>query len=71
MKTFNDIDIALLPVSGTYVMTADEATKAVLDIRPKVAIPMHYNSIVGTRKDADKFAISLKGKIEVTILNEK
>ncbi|RJQ54811.1 MAG: MBL fold metallo-hydrolase [Nitrospiraceae bacterium] len=70
MKTFR-ADIALLPVSGTYVMTADEAVKAALDIKPKIAIPMHYNSIVGTEKDAIKFADGLKGKIEVKILKEE
>jgi L-ascorbate metabolism protein UlaG (beta-lactamase superfamily) len=71
MKTFNNIDIALLPVSGTYVMTAEEAVKAALDIRPKVAIPMHYGSIVGDENDAKCFADTLKGKIEVVILNEE
>ncbi len=64
-------DIALLPVSGTYVMTADEAAEAALDIKPKVAIPMHYASIVGTEEDARKFAEKLKGKIEVIILPEE
>jgi len=64
-------DIALLPVSGTYVMTADEAVKAALDIKPKIAIPMHYGSIVGTRDDAKRFADGLKGKIEVVILQEE
>jgi L-ascorbate metabolism protein UlaG (beta-lactamase superfamily) len=59
-------DIALLPVSGTYVMTADEAIDAVQKIKPKVAIPMHYGTIVGSEKDAQKF----KGaaKTEVVIL---
>ncbi|RJQ20050.1 MAG: MBL fold metallo-hydrolase [Nitrospiraceae bacterium] len=70
MKTFK-ADIALLPVSGTYVMTAEEAVNAALDIKPKIAIPMHYNSIVGTEKDADRFAEGLKGKIEVKILKEE
>lgn len=64
-------DIALLPVSGTYVMTADEAVQAALDIKPKVAIPMHYGSIVGTKDDAQKFAEKLKGKIDVVILPEE
>ena len=52
-----DPDIALVPVSGTYVMTAEEAAKAVNElIRPKKAvIPMHYNAIVGTEEDAKKF----------------
>ncbi len=70
MKTFK-ADIALLPVSGTYVMTAGEAVKAALDIKPKIAIPMHYNSIVGTEDDAKRFADGLKGKIEVKILKEE
>jgi len=61
-------DIALLPVSGTYVMTADEAVSAALTIKPQIAIPMHYGSIVGSEKDAEKFAKALEGKIEVIIL---
>ena len=64
-------DIALLPVSGTYVMTADEAARAALDINPKTAIPMHYGSIVGTKKDALEFEKKLKGKIAVVILEEE
>jgi len=64
-------DIALLPVSGTYVMTADEAVQAALDIKPKTAIPMHYGSIVGSADDAKQFAEKLKGKITVEILPEE
>ena len=70
MKTF-DVDIALLPVSGTYVMTAEEAVRAALDIKPKIAIPMHYNSIVGTEEDAERFAKGLKGKVEVRLLKQE
>ena len=70
MKNFK-ADIALLPVSGTYVMTADEAVQAALDIHPKIAIPMHYNSIVGTQDDAKKFAEQLEGKVKVVILQEE
>ena len=70
MKGFK-VDIALLPVSGTYVMTAEEAVKAALDINPGVAVPMHYNSIVGSVDDAKKFAEALKGKVEVMVLNEE
>ena len=62
------VDIALLPVSGTYVMTADQAVEAALAIQPKLAIPMHYGAIVGDDKDALAFKESLKGKINVLIL---
>ena len=64
-------DIALLPVSGTYVMTAEEAAKAALDIKPKTAIPMHYGSIVGSKDDAIRFADLLKGKVDVRVLPEE
>ncbi|HET6514488.1 MAG TPA: MBL fold metallo-hydrolase [Thermodesulfovibrionales bacterium] len=70
MKTFK-ADIALLPVSGTYVMTADEAIQAALDIKPKIAIPMHYGSLVGSKSDARRFAEGLKGKVEVIVLHEE
>lgn len=70
MKNYK-ADIALLPVSGTYVMTAEEAVQAALAIKPKIAVPMHYNSIVGTKDDAKRFADGLKGKIEVRVLKEE
>lgn len=66
-----DCDVALLPVSGTYVMTAEEAVRAALDIKPRVAIPMHYGSIVGDENDARRFRKALEGKIEVVILEEE
>ncbi|MFQ5864459.1 MAG: MBL fold metallo-hydrolase [bacterium] len=50
-------DIALLPVSGTYVMTAEEAAEAAKKINPKLCIPMHYGEIVGTVKDAHQFKV--------------
>jgi L-ascorbate metabolism protein UlaG (beta-lactamase superfamily) len=48
-------DVALLPVSGTYVMTADEAAAAAADIKPRVAVPMHYGDIVGGAADVQRF----------------
>jgi L-ascorbate metabolism protein UlaG (beta-lactamase superfamily) len=62
------VDIALLPVSGTYVMTAVEAAEAARLIKPKVAIPMHYGSIVGSLNDTLNFKKSLEGFCEVVIL---
>ncbi|MEK6928376.1 MAG: MBL fold metallo-hydrolase [Nanoarchaeota archaeon] len=54
-KHENDF-IALLPVSGTYVMTAEEAAEAAVLIKPSVAIPMHYGAgVAGTREDAENF----------------
>jgi L-ascorbate metabolism protein UlaG (beta-lactamase superfamily) len=55
-------DFALVPVSGTYVMTAEEAAKATNEIiKPsKIAIPMHYGTIVGSKEDADRFKTLVK-----------
>lgn len=48
-------DVFFVPVSGTYVMTAKEAANAVNAVQPKLAIPMHYGSIVGSKYDAESF----------------
>lgn len=48
-------DVALVPVGGTYTMTAKEAAKLINEIRPLVVIPTHYGSIVGKPEDADVF----------------
>ena len=69
MKEFK-VDVALLPVSGTYVMRADQAAEAALAINPKVAIPMHYDAIVGNKKDALAFKKALEGRIDVRILEK-
>lgn len=55
MSQLKNIDVALMAVSGTYVMTAEEAAKAVASFEPVLAIPMHYGSIVGDRDDAERF----------------
>lgn len=64
-------DVALLPVSGTYVMTAEEAAKAAQSIKPRVAVPMHYGDeeVVGTAADAKLFKkLCEQAGIEVAIL---
>ena len=57
-----EVDIALLPVSGTYVMTADEAIEAANTFKPGTVIPMHFGDIIGSEKDAQKFKAGFKGK---------
>lgn len=56
------VDVAFLPVSGTYVMTPSEAVSAAKTIKPKIVIPMHFGSIVGSIKDAEEFAKKFSGK---------
>lgn len=67
-----DIDIALLPVSGTYVMTPEEAASAAAVINPKVAIPMHWGAIVAGKREAEKFKKLVEDKgIEAIILEKE
>ncbi|MBI2107127.1 MBL fold metallo-hydrolase [Candidatus Woesearchaeota archaeon] len=70
MNDIKDIDVALLPVSGTYVMNAEEAFNAVKSINPNVAIPMHYGDIVGDLKDAEKFKALASKYCSVEILGK-
>lgn len=62
-------DVALLPVSGTYVMTAKEAAEAANALQPKLAIPMHYGAIVGSEEDAKRF--KELAKVDVQILTKE
>jgi L-ascorbate metabolism protein UlaG (beta-lactamase superfamily) len=56
MDQVTGVDVALLPVSGTYVMTAEEAAEAARRIQPRLAVPMHWGADIGTRADAERFA---------------
>jgi len=56
-------DVALLPVSGTYVMTAEEAAAAARTLKPKIVVPMHYGSGIGTADDGRHFAEFYGGEV--------
>lgn len=44
MHNLSDIDIAFLPIGGTYVMDIEEACQATKIINPKIVIPMHQSN---------------------------
>ena len=60
-------DIAFVPVGGTYTMNFKEAAELVNEIKPKVAVPIHYGSIVGTNEDAINFQKLLNPEIKCKI----
>ncbi len=60
-------DIALVPIGGTYTMDAKKAAELINILRPEVAIPTHYGSIVGKRSDAEVFASHVKPPVKVEI----
>jgi L-ascorbate metabolism protein UlaG (beta-lactamase superfamily) len=63
------VDVALLPVGGEYTMNAEEAAAAANKIKPKIAVPMHYGSIIGSKEDAEEF--SKQCECEVRILGKE
>ncbi len=70
-----ECDVAFVPVGGTYTMDYKEAAQLINKIRPKIAIPIHYGSIVGSKEDAIAFSKLLDEEIGSKILigeiNEK
>jgi L-ascorbate metabolism protein UlaG (beta-lactamase superfamily) len=68
MASLGNVDIALLPIGGTYTMDEQEAAEAVMVIQPKVVIPIHYG--YGTGGDPQKFASLVGAAARVVILDE-
>jgi L-ascorbate metabolism protein UlaG (beta-lactamase superfamily) len=56
MSGLSDIDVALLPVGGTYTLDPAEAADACGRIAPAMAIPYHWGDVVGSDADAKAFA---------------
>lgn len=56
-------DVALLPVGGTYTMTAQEAAALAQTIHPQAAVPTHYGAIVGEKIDGQRFCQLLPAEI--------
>ena len=56
-------DVALLPVSGIYVMTVEEAVDAARTINPAIVVPMHYGAGIGTAGDGQRFTELYDGKV--------
>ena len=61
-------DVAFIPVGGTYTMDYKEAAELINEIKPKIAVPIHYGSIVGTKQDAISFIKLLHSSIKGVIL---
>ena len=61
-------DVAFVPVGGTYTMNYSEAAELVNIIKPKIAVPIHYGSVVGTKQDATNFIKLLHSSIKGIIL---
>lgn len=65
MQQIKNVDVAMLPVGGTYTMDGKEAADAANIIQPRLAIPMHWGKIVGTRMDAETFKKNSRCFVEI------
>ncbi len=61
-------DVAFIPVGGTYTMNYEEAAELTNIIKPKIVVPTHYGSIVGTKEDGIQFKKLIDSVIECRIL---
>ena len=67
MAQMGSIDIAMVPIWGTYTMDEAEAAEAIKqDIKPRVVIPMHYGYATGG--DPERFSSLVGDAAQVHIL---
>ena len=55
MALIGPVDCALLPIGDNFTMGIEDAVKAVAMIKPKVVIPMHYNTFDLIKQDPEEF----------------
>ncbi len=60
MSGFGDVDVALVPIGGTFTMDIQEAVDAAIAIQPKVVIPMHY-----LKADPQEFKAKVEARSDI------
>ena len=60
-------DVCFVPIGGVYTMTVEEAIDYINDLNPKVAIPIHYGTIVGDKTLGNTFKEKINEKIETKL----
>ncbi len=64
-ERFN-IDVAFLPIGGTFTMGVEECLFAIKDLKPRFVVPMHYNTFPAIKAEPQR----LKEKVENTLIVE-
>lgn len=62
------VDVALLPVGDNFTMGPEDAARAVDFIRPKVVIPIHYNTFDLIAQDMEAFKGMVGGMAKVEVV---
>jgi L-ascorbate metabolism protein UlaG (beta-lactamase superfamily) len=63
MKDIRNIDIAILPIGGTFTMDMNTAIEAVLSIKPKCVLPVHH-----LKANPMEFKMQLKEKTDTNVI---
>lgn len=68
LESLKNIDVLFLPIGGTYTMNSIEAAELANKIKPKLVVPMHYGSVVGSKDNETEFINNLDNNIKYEIL---
>ncbi|MCC5909094.1 MAG: metal-dependent hydrolase [Clostridiaceae bacterium] len=63
------IDVALIPIGGNFTMDIIDAARAVRFIKPKVVIPMHYNTFPIIEVSTEEFVNKVGDIAQVKVLD--
>lgn len=66
-----DVDVAFLPVGGTYTMDYKEAANLANNMNAKIYIPTHYGAVAGDIEDGNRFKMLVKNKEVRVYINKK
>ena len=69
MKELHNIDVAMLPIGGTYTMDLNEAAEAANAIGAKITVPMHYRKWLGDKSKGAEEAFRSKVRGEVVVID--
>ena len=64
MKKLGKVDVAMLPIGGTFTMDVDEAVEAALVIEPNIVIPMHFKK----KGNPHEFKKKLEAKSDIKVI---
>ena len=62
------IDLAVLPIGDNYTMGPDDALRAVKLLRPKIVIPVHYNTWEVIAQDPQAWKVRIEAETESKVI---
>jgi L-ascorbate metabolism protein UlaG (beta-lactamase superfamily) len=66
MSELGKVDVALLPIGGTFTANIQEAVDAAIAIKPGIAIPMHR-----LKADPEEFKDKVEARSDIKVVSLK